>query len=141
MHKVIRVSSFDSCQLFVALILDVCFCSCLFNAFCCLKKDVTSKYKSLYRIGERKIEKELNIVHIIKSIRDLNFFMKKTLKSKKTMFEIKHTANNLVDLDNNIQYSSSSSSSSSSSDDGNRGILTKYDHGESSVEEIQASEK
>lgn len=127
MHKVIRVSSFHSCQLFVAQLLDMCFCACIFDACCCLKSNVSAKYKSLYRIGEHKIEKELNIVHMIKSIRDLNFFMKKQLKSKKSLFEIKHTPNNLIDLDNNIQYSSSSSSSSSSSEEGNRGILTRND--------------
>ena len=92
-----------------------------------MKENMTTKYKTLYRMGEAKIEKELNIVHIIKSVRNLNFFMKQTLKSKKSLFEIKHTKHNFVDLDNNIQYSSSSSSSSSSSDEDNKGILSRRD--------------
>ena len=82
-------------------------------------------------MGEMKIEKELSVVHIIKSIRDLNFFMKQTLKSKKSLFEIKHTRHNFVDLDNNITYSSSSSSSSSSSDEDNKGILSRRDDDDS----------
>tara|TARA_B110000285_G_C15015839_1_gene558995 strand:- start:515 stop:859 length:345 start_codon:yes stop_codon:yes gene_type:complete len=92
-----------------------------------MKENMTTKYKTLYKMGEAKIEKELNIVHIIKSVRDLNFFMKQTLKSKKSLFEIKHTKHNFVDLDNNIQYSSSSSSSSSSSDGDDKGILSRRD--------------
>ena len=63
-------------------------------------------------------------MHVIKSIRDLNFFMKKTLKSKKTLFEIRHTRHNYVDLDENYDYSSSSSSASSSDYD-SRGLLER----------------
>jgi hypothetical protein len=61
------------------------------------------------------VESDLDIVYLIKSIRNLNIFMKNTLRSKRTKFEIEHSNKNCIDLDGDGDFSSSSSDDGDSS--------------------------
>lgn len=49
--------------------------------------------------GAEKINKELNILKIIKSLRDMKILMKSKMLDKETKFEIAHSRKNIIDID------------------------------------------
>ena len=62
--------------------------------------------------AQDRLEKELNIIKIIHSLRNMKVLMKNSLMSEKVKFELAHSNKNFIDLD--------ASSSSDSSDDTER---------------------
>ena len=65
---------------------------------CCFPK--RDKFKKLYEEGEDKIESELNIVKIMKTLRDMKILLKGTLMNDVgTKFQVKHAAKNILNLD------------------------------------------
>lgn len=58
--------------------------------------------------GKRRIEKELDIVKIMKSIRNVKILMKNSLLSPDVKFQIAHAEKNLIDLETSEESSSSS---------------------------------
>ena len=76
-----------------------------------------TKYRYLIEKGEERVDNDLDIVFLIKSIRNLNIFMKNTLRSKRTKFEIEHSNKNCIDLDGDADFSESSSDDGDSSSD------------------------
>jgi hypothetical protein len=83
-----------------------------------------TKYRYLIEKGEERIDNDLDIVYLIKSIRNLNIFMKNTLRSKRTKFEIEHSNKNCIDLDGDADFSESSSDDGdSSSEEPDKGMF------------------
>ena len=68
-------------------------------------------------VGSDKIEDELNVVKIMNDLRNLKILLENTYLTNAVMDKIKHTGNNIIDLD-------SESSSDSHSDDKEKSLET-----------------
>ena len=55
--------------------------------------------------GKRRIEKELDIVKIMKSIRNVKILMKNSLMSDEVAFNLAHAQKNLINLDDTEEES------------------------------------
>ena len=53
----------------------------------------------LYERGQDRIESELNIVKIMKSMRDMKILMKNSLMDNQIRYQIKHSEKNILNLD------------------------------------------
>lgn len=91
-HRYIKVKMVDKVLLFLALKLGSCF-----PLFACWKRG--RKFKKMYETGQERLEKELNIVKILRSLRFIKILMKNSLMSPQVKFEIKHSGKNLIVLD------------------------------------------
>ena len=91
-HRKIRVRLVDSLKLFWANSRFGCCCSPK------LWKNV-HKFKKLYRVGENRIEKELNIVKIMKNIKDIKICLRNSIMDDRTKYEIRHSNKKVIDLD------------------------------------------
>ena len=78
---------------------------------------MAKKYMRLYERGEERVENDLDIVYIIKTLRNLNIYMKNTNLTKQIKFEIMHSKQNLINLDED-SFSDSSDNESSSDQEG-----------------------
>ena len=58
-----------------------------------------SKLWRLYADGEQRLDKEFDIVKIIKSIRNLKIISKATIMSKFIATKVKNDGNNIIDID------------------------------------------
>ena len=58
--------------------------------------------------GKKRIEKELDILKIMKSIRNVKILMKNSLLSPDVKFQIAHADKNLIDLEASEESSSES---------------------------------
>lgn len=58
--------------------------------------------------GKRRIEKELDILKIMKSIRNVKILMKNSLLSPDVKFQIAHADKNVIDLELSEESSSES---------------------------------
>ena len=67
-----------------------CFSDCLW-----WKK---SRLETLYEKGQEKIEKELDIVKLVKNLRYMKILLRSSLMSKKMKFDIMHAQKNLIEL-------------------------------------------
>lgn len=54
----------------------------------------------LKKRGSGLVNKELNILKIIKNLRDMKILMKSKLLDKETKFEIQHSTHNVINIDN-----------------------------------------
>jgi len=70
----------------------------------------------LYERAEERVENELDICYIIKTLRNLNIFMKNTSMTKQVKFEIAHSKLNLINLDED-SFSDSSDGDDSSEEE------------------------
>ena len=121
MHRMIKLNTATIFKVFCANLFGPFFCC---HSCCCISKKQLTKYKYLIKEGEERIDDDLDIVFLIKSIRNLNIFMKNTLRSKRTKFEIEHSNKNCIDLDGDAEFSESSSDDGdSSSDEASRGMF------------------
>jgi hypothetical protein len=80
---------------------------------CCLAEAQTPMAR-LFRRGEELIDKEMDMIKIIKAIRNLKVVLKSRIIDKATMFQIKNSGKNVINID---KESSEDSSVSSESDD------------------------
>jgi hypothetical protein len=64
----------------------------------------------LFRRGEELIDKEMDMVKIIKAIRNLKVVLKSRLIDKATMFQIKNSGKNIINIDKESDEDSSDSS-------------------------------
>lgn len=98
-HRHIKIHLVDNIMLYFSRILGV-FCSkCCFS-----KKD---KLQRLYDEGEDKLSMELDIVKILKTIRDMKILVKGTLMNDEdTKFQVKHAPKNILNLDDTDESSS-----------------------------------
>jgi len=98
-HRKIRVRLIDSIRLY--------FANSRFG--CCCKPKTwknVNKFKKLYRIGENRIEKELNIVKIMKNIKDIKICLRNSIMDDRVKFEIGHTNKKVIDVDDTHNSSS-----------------------------------
>lgn len=109
-HRIVKISTGLSIKLFFAKIMGPFFP----NNICSLPSNRLSKYMRLYERGEERVENELDICYIIKTLRLLTVWMKNTKLSKQVRFEMQHSNLNLINLD---EDSFSSDDEDSSSDD------------------------
>ena len=52
-------------------------------------------------MGADRIEAELNIVKVIRALRNIKILMRNSLMSKQVKYEIKHVEKNLINIDSN----------------------------------------
>ena len=57
------------------------------------------RYHFLYSKTRARLNEELNIVRLIKTIRNVKVFLEGSLMDKKTQFKIHHQAKNFVNID------------------------------------------
>jgi len=81
----------DQILIFISKFLGKLFCKK------CWKKH--EKLKKLFVIGSQKIKSELNIVKIVKDLRNLKILIKNSLMDSQMKFQIQHAEENLIDLD------------------------------------------
>jgi len=55
--------------------------------------------KTLVDVGEEKIKKDLNIVNIIKSLRDVDLLMRNSLMTPQVKILLQHVNSNIIFLD------------------------------------------
>jgi hypothetical protein len=118
-HRIIYIKTWLSIQMFFAKLLGPLFCySC-----CGLPKNKASKYMRLYERGEETIENELDICYIIRTLRNLNIYMKNTSMTKTVKFEIEHSKANIINLDEDSFSESSEEDESSSDQEGQKSMF------------------
>ena len=85
------------------LFLTRAFCGCC--SFKCWPKH--SKYNKLFAEGEKRIKSALNMVKIVKNLRQLKILMNNSLMSPEVKFMLQHAEKNFIDLDgSDSDYSS-----------------------------------
>lgn len=94
-HHEIRVKYFDGVRLYIANCMG-----CFFPTFCW--SNVT-KFQQIYNETGDKIETELNIIKIIKNLKDIKILMKYSLLTKELKHQIRHSEKYLIDLDAEIE--------------------------------------
>lgn len=90
-HRVPRLTRKDKICLLISTIMGSCF-----------PKMCWSKHKKLvkfYNEGETRIENELNIVKIIKTLRMVRIFLKNSFLTPEVKFGIRHAEQNFVNID------------------------------------------
>ena len=76
---------------------------------CCLKKWTKyEKLTKLYELGESKIEKELDIIWIMNTLRNVKIILRNSMMSDEVVEQMKHTKKNLINLDTSHELSSNS---------------------------------
>jgi hypothetical protein len=101
-HHPVHIRFLDSVRLFIANQLGCLFCNCLWS-----KK---RQYQRLYDKGQERIEEQLDIVKLLRNLKDMNILLKSSLMSKKVLFDIQHAENYLIDVDHSSSESSESDS-------------------------------
>ena len=66
---------------------------------CCKRRNY--KLYRLYEIGFERVEKEMDIVKLLRGLRNLKIFSKMIGLEEHTKFAIKNSNKNVIDLDNN----------------------------------------
>ena len=89
----------------------------------------------LYERGEERVENDLDIVYIIKTLRNLNIYMKNTNLTKQIKFEIMHSKQNLINLDED-SFSESSDNESSSDQEGQKSLFEEAGIKEKSTSKV-----
>ena len=59
----------------------------------------------MYDEGKDRIDTELNIVKIIKTLRDLKILMKNSIMDDEIMFAIKHSQKNVINIEKSFSDS------------------------------------
>ena len=93
-HRYIDIKNCDWVSLYFARILGCC-CP----RFCFKKRDMFIK---LYDRGKNRIEGELDIVKIIKSIRNMKILMKNSFMNQEVIHQIYHQEKNLINIDESL---------------------------------------
>lgn len=110
-HRIIKIRTCLSIKLFFANLMGPFFP----NTLCSLPSNRLNKYMRLYERGVERVENELDICYIIKTLRLLTVWMKNTKLSKQVRFEMQHSNLNLINLDED-SFSDSDENETSSSD-------------------------
>ncbi len=76
--------------------------------FCCHSLCWRNKHKfeKLFKVGERRLTKELDVSKIIKNIKDMKICMRHSIMTDAIKREIAHTNKKIIDLDDTGQESS-----------------------------------
>ena len=57
------------------------------------------KIWDLYTEGSQRMKKEFDIFHLVKTVRNIDIFVKSTLMDEKTRFAVKNSGYNVIHLD------------------------------------------
>lgn len=90
-HRLIRLSNGDKFLLFIMHNFP------FFSR--CIKWDKKDKLLRMYRDGIDRIEKDLNLVRLVKNLKRIHILMKNSLMTSKIDFEIAHQPENCIDVD------------------------------------------
>lgn len=90
-HRIPRLKMKDKCCLLTSSIMGCCFPTC------CWRKH--KKLMHLYDEGLERIDHELDIVKIIKTLRMTRIFMKNSFLTPELKFGIMHSEQNFVNID------------------------------------------
>lgn len=85
------MSTFDNILLYLSNQLG-----CLFPCICWSKRE---KLNRLYEKSNDRIDKELDLVKVVKNMKSFRVFLKNFLMTEKIKFEIAHSFKNCVDID------------------------------------------
>lgn len=107
-HRLIRMATTDKVFLFLHYNLPLL-------AFCCCKWKNKDKLYHMYQDGKYRIEKDLNLVRLVKTLKRIHILMKNSLMTSKRDFEIVHMPENCINVDE-IEVRGSDDSHSSFSD-------------------------
>ena len=77
----------------------------------------------MFRIGTKKIDKELNVIKIVHNLNFIKTFMKNSFLVNEVRHMVAHSRNNTIDLDNSS--SASQNSSDSTGDENCTAMLSK----------------
>jgi hypothetical protein len=100
-HRHIRIKFWENMLLFFS---DSWFGFIIPQKFWAKKK----KLLKLLREGRKRIEKELDIVKIMKSLRDIKLLMKNSLMTPDIKFQVAHCEKNFIDIELDGEDSSNS---------------------------------
>ena len=89
-HHLIRLANRDKIMLFLNHNLPTLFKFSQFNCCKCLRWENKNKMMRMYKDGIQKIEKDLNLVRLVKMLKRINILMKNSLMTSKIDFEIAH---------------------------------------------------
>jgi hypothetical protein len=70
----------------------------------------------LYHEAEQKINEDLNVVKLIKNLRDMRILVNSHLMDRKTKFQIEHSKKNIINIESSVESHSSNSIGSSHDD-------------------------
>lgn len=91
-HSPIKLSVRNKAKLFLLKTFDYAVCS--------FKKSFLSRrLLKLFKLGNSRLEVDLNIEKIIKSLRDLKILLKSNVLDEDLAFQIQHHHKNVIDLD------------------------------------------
>ena len=91
-HYEIRLSTKDSTVLYFNNLFASVGCKCLDR---CTNQ---SRLQKLFEEGNDRLEKEFNMVKLIRNLRNIKILMKNSFMSEKIKYEIKHSDFNLINL-------------------------------------------
>lgn len=69
---------------------------CLFPCICWKKRD---KLQRLYTFSEDRIQKELDLIKVVRNMKSFKILLKNFLMTDKVKFEITHSIKNILDID------------------------------------------
>jgi hypothetical protein len=69
--------------------------------------DFETPIQRLFERGQERLEKEMDIIKMIKSLRNIKIFLKSKLLDPRTNMKIKHHLKNLISVDTSSESSSS----------------------------------
>ena len=92
-HHEIRIKMFDGIRLYIANSMG-----CFFPRFCWRN---VNKFQQIYEETNDKIDGELNIVKIIRNLKDIKILMKYSLLTPELKHQIRHSEKYLIDIDKN----------------------------------------
>jgi len=100
-HKYIRIKFWENLLLFFS---DSWFGFIIPQKYWSKKR----KLLKLLREGRKRIEKELDIVKIMKSLRDIKLLMKNSLMTPEIKYQVAHSEKNFIDIELDGENSSNS---------------------------------
>ena len=97
MHHQISIKGRDIAKLFLTN---------TFGNRCCLKNwNKHAKLTKLYQVGESRIERELDIIKIMNTLRNVKIILRNSMMSDEVLEQMRHTNKNLINLDSSIDSS------------------------------------
>ena len=95
-NRSIHIRDSDSSKLFCLKYIEKYLC-------CCFKIGKSNKLKRLFDEGERRIESELNVVKVIKSLKKLKILIKNSMMDENVKLQIEHNKKNVINLESSCE--------------------------------------
>lgn len=93
MHKTILVKSRHSCCVYINMTIESFiswfdYCCCCFN--CCFTKKIKT-LKKIWLKGKKKVDSEFEIFGLVKSMRELKYFLNYSMVTEDIRYRINHS--------------------------------------------------